>query len=35
VGAQAACRKPALVPGGRVTLGQYVQGGLDRNTSCV
>jgi hypothetical protein len=34
-GAQAACRKPALVPGGRVTLSQYVQGGLDRNLSCV
>jgi hypothetical protein len=34
-GAQTACRKPALVPGGRVTLGQYMQGGLDRNLSCV
>jgi len=33
--AQAACGKPALVPGGRVTLSQYVQGGLDRNQSCV
>jgi hypothetical protein len=33
--AQAACRKPALVPGGRVTLSQYVVGGLDRNPSCV
>jgi hypothetical protein len=32
--AQAACRKPALVPGGRVTMTQYVQGGLDRNQSC-
>ena len=32
-------RRPArsrpLVPGGRVTLTQYVQGGLDRNQSCV
>ena len=34
-GAQAACGKPPLVPGGRVTLGQYVQGGLDRDLSCV
>jgi hypothetical protein len=33
-GAQALCRKPALVPNGRVTLGQYVQARLDRNTSC-
>ena len=33
--AQLACRKPALVPGGRVTLSQYVSGGLDRNLSCV
>jgi hypothetical protein len=33
--AQAACAKAALVPGGRVTLSQYVQGGLDRNQSCV
>ena len=33
--AQAACRKPALVPGGRVTLAQYVQNDLDRNQSCV
>jgi hypothetical protein len=34
-GAQAACSEPALVPGGRVTLSQYVSGGLDRNQSCV
>jgi hypothetical protein len=34
-GAQATCAKPALVPGGRVTLSQYVSGGLDRNQSCV
>jgi hypothetical protein len=34
-GARAACRKPALVPGGRVTLTQYVQDDLDRNNSCV
>ena len=33
-GAQAACGKPALVPGGRVTLTQYVQSGLDRNYTC-
>src|SRR3954447_1043170 len=33
-GAQAACARPALVPGGRVTLSQYVSGGLDRNQSC-
>jgi hypothetical protein len=33
--AQAACSRAALVPGGRVTLSQYVQGGLDRNQSCV
>jgi hypothetical protein len=33
--AQAACARAALVPGGRVTLSQYVQGGLDRNQSCV
>jgi hypothetical protein len=33
--AQAACREPALVPDGRVTLSQYVHGGLDRNQSCV
>jgi hypothetical protein len=32
--AQASCRKPALVPGGRVTLTQYVQNNLDRNQSC-
>jgi hypothetical protein len=34
-GAQAACGRAALVPGGRVTLTQYVQSGLDRNFSCV
>lgn len=33
--AQAACSQPALVPGGRVTLSQYVRGTLDRNQSCV
>ena len=33
--AQAACRRPALVPGGRVTLTQYVQNNLDRDQSCV
>jgi hypothetical protein len=33
--AQAACRKPALVPGSRVTLSQYVSGALDRDQSCV
>ena len=32
--AQTACLKPALVPGGRVTLAQYVRGDLDRNQSC-
>ena len=32
--AQAACRAPALVPGGRVSLSQYVRDGLDRNQSC-
>jgi hypothetical protein len=34
-GAQSACRKAPLAPGGLVTLGQYVQAGLDRNLSCV
>jgi len=34
-GAQSACLKAALVPGGRVTLSQYVYGSLDRNQSCV
>jgi len=34
-GAQAACRKAPLAPGGRVTLGQYVQSGLDHDLSCV
>ena len=33
-GAQAACRRSPLVDDGEVTLGQYVQGGLDRNQSC-
>jgi hypothetical protein len=32
--AQTACLKPALVPGGRVTLAQYLRGDLDRNQSC-
>jgi hypothetical protein len=32
--AQAACNKPALAPGGRVTLSQYVRDGLDRNQAC-
>jgi hypothetical protein len=34
-GARTNCAKPPLVPRGRVTLTQYVQGGLDRNNSCV
>jgi hypothetical protein len=34
-GARANCTKPPLVPGGRVTLTQYVQGGWDRNNSCI
>jgi hypothetical protein len=34
-GAQTACRKAPLAPGGRVALGQYVQGGLDHDLSCV
>lgn len=33
-GATASCRKAPLVPGGRVTLTQYVQHGLDRNVAC-
>ncbi|MGZ4545471.1 MAG: hypothetical protein ACXVXT_08765 [Blastococcus sp.] len=33
-GARAACTKPNLAPGGKVTLGQYVQGGLDHDRSC-
>lgn len=33
-GAKANCAKPALVPGGKVTLTQYVQSGWDRNYSC-
>jgi hypothetical protein len=32
-GARAACTRPNLAPGGKVTLGQYVQG-LDHNRSC-
>ena len=34
-GAKANCSKPALVPGGKVTLTQYVQSGWDRNHSCI
>jgi hypothetical protein len=33
-GARAACTKGSLVPGGKVTLGQYVQGALDHDRSC-
>jgi hypothetical protein len=33
-GARANCSKPPLVPAGRVTLTQYVQGDWDRNYSC-
>jgi hypothetical protein len=33
-GARTACGKPALVPGGRVTLSQYVSG-LDHDLSCI
>ena len=33
-GAKVNCERPALVPDGRVTLTQYVQGGWDRNYSC-
>ena len=33
-GARAACTRPNLTPGGKVTLGQYVQGGLDHDRSC-
>ncbi len=29
------CERPPLVPGGRVTLTQYVQDDLDRNHSCI
>ena len=32
-GAQAACPEPALVPGGRVTLSQYVQSAASTATS--
>jgi hypothetical protein len=34
-GAEEACLEPPLIPGGRVTLGQYLSGELDRNVSCV
>jgi hypothetical protein len=34
-GARANCSRNPLVPGGQVTLSQYVQGGWDRNTSCL
>jgi hypothetical protein len=33
-GAKANCERPALVPGGQVTLTQYVVNKLDRNNSC-
>jgi len=33
-GAAANCRRPALTNGGRVTLAQFVSGGMDRNVSC-
>jgi hypothetical protein len=33
-GASANCRKAPLTAGGRVTLAQYVSGGVDRNLSC-
>jgi hypothetical protein len=33
-GARVNCSRSPLVPGGEVTLSQYVQGGWDRNTSC-
>jgi hypothetical protein len=33
-GAQDACDRQPLVPGGRVTLTQYVQSRLDRNYAC-
>jgi hypothetical protein len=33
-GARTICSRTPLVPDGKVTLGQYVQGGWDRNTSC-
>jgi hypothetical protein len=32
--ARSDCRNPALTPGGRVTLTQYVVDGLDRNHAC-
>ena len=32
--ARSYCSRPPLVPAGRVTLTQYIQGGLDRNYSC-
>lgn len=33
-GAHANCTRPPLVPGGAVTLAQYVSGGLDHDVSC-
>ena len=33
--ARSNCSRPPLVPGGRVTLTQYVQDALDRNHSCI
>jgi hypothetical protein len=33
--ARSYCSRQPLVPGGQVTLTQYIQGGLDRNWSCV
>jgi hypothetical protein len=33
--AKAACTSAPLVPGGRVTLTQYVPDGLDRDHSCI
>jgi hypothetical protein len=33
-GARSNCTRNPLVPGGRVTLSQYLQGGWDRNISC-
>ena len=32
--AQSDCRNPALSPGGRVTLTQYIANGVDRNRAC-
>jgi len=33
-GASRACLNTPLVPGGKVTLAQYVSGGLDHDKSC-